>query len=99
MMRTTSPPETFSPISGIRTSVGMLGSRSCRVFLACIDFQIGNRLRGHRRIDLAVAPERLERGQRDVLRVNLEEIAQCAPVFAAAEAVSAERGHGQRHPA
>src|SRR6185295_2976022 len=65
--------------------------RGCRIALLGIDVVRLDRLADDRRVDLAVARERRQRGDDDVAVVDLEELTQRRTGLAAAEPVSTER--------
>ena len=78
------------PGSALRIAGLLFSGLMLCALIACCD---------HRRVDLAVARQRRQRGDDDVAIVDLEEVAQARAVLAAAEPVGAERGERPRQPA
>ena len=80
----------------IRENRAALDAR--RIHLLRIDLQVLEGLLDHLGLDLLFAQQPRQRRRGDVTRVDLEEIAERGAVFAAAEAIRAQRDHRTANP-
>src|SRR5277367_886059 len=63
-----------------------------------INSQVLNRLFQQVKTDFIFSSERTQRGQDNMLRINLKEIAQSGSILTAAKAICSERDQLSRHP-